>query len=146
MIISYRFSSNKDIGVKPDLFFLPLPWVKVVSLCLQVMSNKDIGVKPDLFFLNLPWVKVVSLCLQVIHSCITLEIMRSMDLLILLPNLLHSMTICLWLACSMSICILASLFTIILVVGAWLPRRKKIFGVFSLPNLRCVSGSSYTYI
>ena len=66
---------------------------------------------PDLYFWPLPWVKVESLCRQVMHSCITFEILSFMDLFFLLPNLLHSMVICVWSACSMSVCIRASLFT-----------------------------------
>ena len=47
----------------------------------------------DLFFWILPWVKVEPLSRQVMHSCITFEILSSMDLF-LHPNLLYSVVIC----------------------------------------------------
>ena len=88
---------------------------------------------PDLYFWPWPCLKVGSMCRQVMHSCITLEILRSIDLLFLLPNLLHSTVICVWSACSMPVCIHASLFTVRLFVGALLSGKKKIFLVFHLP-------------
>ena len=86
MIISYRFSSNKDINVEARFILLT-------------------------FALGESWIPVL------MYSCIILETLRSMDLFILLPNLLHSMVISVWSACSMSVCIRASLFIVRLFVG-----------------------------